>query len=155
MQDCGIFLRKCSGNVKATLELCSSSPFWIIKQQQAPARQAHTFWKGVVPMSISAGVNVGRTLVFFLFSFSWTIEIRCLTGNPEAKMWDSCCQTASGWNSGFSDTFSLEFSLFVCLKNDWASTPKLAVILEILENARHGAIFQVFRQYLKVFWLNR
>ena len=26
MQDCGIFLRKYSGNVKATLQLCSSSP---------------------------------------------------------------------------------------------------------------------------------
>lgn len=154
MQDCGIFLRKYSGNVKATLQLCSSSPFWIIKQQQAPARQAHTFWKGVVPMSISAGVNVGRTLVFS-FSFSWTIEIWCLTGNPEAKMWDSCCQTSIRVKFWFFWYLLFRVLLFVCLKNDWASTPKLAVILEILENAHYGAIFQAFRQYLKVFWFNR
>lgn len=83
-------LWKCQSRV--TIMFFQSSS-WIIKQQQAPAHHAHTFWKGVVPMSISAGVNVGRTLVF-LFSFSWTIEIWCLTGNPEAKMWDSCCQTS-------------------------------------------------------------
>lgn len=108
---------------------------WIIKQQQAPAYHAHTFWKGTVPMSISAGVNVGRTLVF-LFSFSWTIETRCLTGKPEAKIWDSCCQTSIRVNFWFFWYLLFRVFLFVYLKSDWASTPKLAVILE---NAHYGA----------------
>lgn len=155
-QDNDLFLGKSSGKRQSHMRvmfLLSSS--WIIKHQQSPARRAQTFWKGAVPTPISAGVNIGGTLLVFLYSFSWTIEIRCLIGKFEAEMWDSCCHTNSrGWNSSFPDTSSLEF--FVCFFKERVSFHTQASCGS--RNSRKCSLrccFSRLQAILKVFWFNR